>query len=93
MAKAKLQALPTMEHRVIKELEDAGAQYADIRDRRIALNAEEADLKKEVKSLMHKHKKTTYESATITIELQQPEGEETVKVKVKKAKDEAVEES
>ncbi len=82
----KAQALPGMEYRTIKELEDAGADYADIRDRRIALNTEEASLKKKVKNLMHKHEKTTYESATIVIEIEPPDGEESVKVKVKKDK-------
>lgn len=84
--KPKAQALPGMEHRTIKELEDAGADYANIRDRRIALNKEEADLKKKVKNLMHKHDKTTYDSATILIEIEPPDGEESVKVRVKKEK-------
>lgn len=75
-----------MEDRKIKALEDAGSEYADIRDQRIELNKQEAALKKRVRSLMHKHDKTTYESGDIMIELEPPDGEETVKVRVKKQK-------
>lgn len=85
MAKrAKQGDLPTMEDRAITALEEAAEEYADIRDQRIALNQQEAALKKRVRDLMHKHNKTTYVNGAVEIELEAPTGEETVKVRVKK---------
>jgi hypothetical protein len=66
----------------IPELESAAESYADIRDRRIALNVEEAQLKAAVLRLMHEHKKTVYQRGDVTITLVAEE--ETVKVKVRK---------
>jgi hypothetical protein len=83
---AKQSDLPTMEDRRISALEEAGAEYAEIRDERIKLNQREAELKKRVRSMMHKHNKAVYESAEILIELEPPDGEEKVKVKLKKQK-------
>ena len=83
--KAKQEALPTMEDRAIQALEECAEEYADIRDQRIALNTSEADLKKRVRSLMHQHKKTHYARNGIEIELTPPDGEEGVRVRVKKA--------
>lgn len=74
--------LPGMEDRGIKELDDAGAEYADIRDQRIQLNATEANLKAAVLKLMKQHKKVVYQHGDITITLVAEE--ETVKVRVKK---------
>jgi hypothetical protein len=68
----------------IPELESAAESYADIRDRRIALNVEEAQLKAAVLRLMHEHKKTVYQRGDVTITLVAEE--ETVKVKVRKAR-------
>lgn len=82
--KPRAQDLPGMEDRRIKALEEAGADYAEIRDARIALNVREANLKKQVRKLMHKHEKTSYETSEILITLEPPDGEEAVKVKVKK---------
>ncbi len=73
------------EDSAIKPLEDAAAAYAEIRDQRIELNADEAKLKSKVLTLMHKHGKTTYTRDGITISVI-PEAE-TVKVKIKKSKD------
>lgn len=75
-----------MEDRTIRELEDAGVEYAEIRDARIKLTAQEVDLKKRTKALMKKHKKKTYVSSAVDIELVPPGGEEDVKVKLKKPK-------
>jgi hypothetical protein len=44
-SKPKAQALPGMEDRAIQGLEKLATEYAGIRDERIALNAQEADLK------------------------------------------------
>jgi hypothetical protein len=77
--------LPGTEDRAIKALEDAAGAYADIRDQRIALNVDEAKLKSQVLTLMHKHGKTIYQRDGITITII-PE-QETVKVKVRKPGD------
>jgi hypothetical protein len=81
-SKPKAQALPGMEDRAIQGLEKLATEYAGIRDERIALNAQEADLKKR------------YAHDGIEIELIAPSGEEDVKVRVpkKKAEDEDDEE-
>ena len=57
-----------------------------MRDRRIALNREEAELKAHALKLMHKHDKTIYRRDGVEIRI--IDGEEDVKVKVKKAADE-----
>jgi hypothetical protein len=67
----------------IPELEEAAAAYADIRDQRIALNRDEANLKADLLRLMHEHKKTIYQRGNVTITIVQEE--ETVKVRVRKA--------
>ena len=74
--------LPGTEDRAIKPLEDIAAAYADVRDRRIELNKEEAELKAHALKLMHKFDKTIYRRHGVEIRL--IEGEEDVKVKVKK---------
>lgn len=74
--------LPGMEDRAIKALEDVAASYADVRDRRMALNLEEAELKVMALKLMHRYDKTIYRHAGIEIRV--IDGEEDVKVKVKK---------
>ena len=88
MAKrAVVQALPGMEHRTIPALERAGVAYAEIRDERMALTARETALKRDVRTLMQQHQRTTYVSATVEITLDPPSGEDKVKVKVLKKKD------
>ena len=74
-----------VEDRTIAELDEVAETYADIRDRRIALNEEEANLKQQAMALMKKYKKKHYARDGIEITLEP--GEETIKVKVKKAKD------
>lgn len=78
--------LPGTEDRAIKPLEDIAESYADVRDRRMALNKEEAELKTHALKLMHKYDKTIYRHDGIEIRI--VDGEEDVKVKVKKATDE-----
>ena len=79
------QDLPGTEDRAIKPLEDAAQDYAEIRDRRMALNAEEVGLKAKVLRLMKQHGKQAYHRDGVSIEIVVEE--ETVKVRVKKAGD------
>jgi hypothetical protein len=78
------EALPTMENRKIKALQDAAMDYADIRDQRVALTAQEVELKQKLIDLMHKHDRETYTYNGVTITLVHEE--ESVKVKVSKPK-------
>ena len=73
MADAKLEAL-----------HDAALSYAEIRDQRQALTKQEVELKGSLLTLMHKHKKDHYEYNGVTIDLVAEQ--ETVKVRVAKAK-------
>jgi hypothetical protein len=70
----------------IDELDDLASEYANIRDQRMELNRQEAALKQNLLTMMHRHKKTTYHHDGIEIDIIQEE--ETVKVRVKKPKDE-----
>ena len=78
--------LPGMENRKIAALQDAAMSYAEIRDERQALSAQEVDLKKKLIGLMHKYKKTEYIFGTVKINLVMEE--ETVKVKIKRDSEE-----
>jgi len=80
------QDLPGTEDRAIKPLEEAAQDYAEIRDRRMALNAEEVGLKAKVLRLMKHHGKQAYHRDGVSIEIVVEE--ETVKVRVKKVDDE-----
>jgi hypothetical protein len=71
-----------IDHRAIKPLEDVAVAYADIRDRRMALNREEADLKEKALALMHKHGKTVYRRDGVEITIEPTD--EVLKVRVKK---------
>jgi hypothetical protein len=75
--------LPGTEDRRLQPLDDIAAAYADVRDRRIDLNREEAELKATALQLMHQFDKTIYKHDGIEIRL--VAGEEDVKVKVRKA--------
>jgi hypothetical protein len=77
--------LPGTEDRRLQPLDDIAAAYADVRDRRIDLNREEAELKASALELMHRFDKTIYKHDGIEIRL--VAGEEDVKVKVRKATD------
>lgn len=78
--------LPGMSDRKIEALQDAAEEYAKKRDRRMKLLAEEVELKGELLKLMKRHKKEEYVYDGITISI--VPGEETVKVRIAKAKDE-----
>jgi hypothetical protein len=77
--------LPGTEDRRLQPLDDIAAAYVDVRDRRIDLNREEAELKASALELMHRFDKTIYKHDGIEIRL--VAGEEDVKVKVRKAAD------
>lgn len=72
--------LPGMEDREIKELEALAQNYASIRDRRMALNKSEIELKTTLLALMHKYEKETYSRDGIDIKVVHEE--ESVKVRV-----------
>jgi hypothetical protein len=82
---AKSKRLPGMSDAKIETLQDAAASYADIRDKRQVLTAEESTLKQSLITLMHKHHKDHYEFDGVVIDLVMEE--ETVKVKIKKHKE------
>jgi hypothetical protein len=52
--------LPGLEDAKIEELESAAEEYADIRDRRMALTTDEVACKEELLALMKKHGKVSY---------------------------------
>ena len=87
-ARPKQPDLPGMESRMFADLHEAAGEYAEIRDERMRLNEAEGDLKKRVRELMHNHelKKYTYDDVEITL-VPPEEGEEDVKVRVKKKKE------
>jgi hypothetical protein len=70
-----------MDDRKIGDLEQVALDYADIRDRRQALNREEVELKSRTMALMHKYGKAHYHRDGVEITLLP--GEEDVKVRVK----------
>jgi hypothetical protein len=74
--------LPGMEDRGLADLDALALDYADIRDRRIDLNTEEADLKARLLAAMHKHGKEFYKRNGVEIRV--IKGDEDVKVKVGK---------
>lgn len=84
--KGRQEALPGMESRKIKALQDAALDYAEIRDQRQALTAQEVELKGKLIDLMHKYDKETYTYQGVTITLIHEE--ESVRVKVAKQKSE-----
>ena len=72
--------LPTMENAAIKAIEDAAYDYAEIRDQRQALTAQEVSLKTELLLLMHKEGKTEYRRNGIYVKVEVEK--EKVKVRV-----------
>lgn len=92
MAKRKSRKSPKdvilkgMEDARIAALENVAHEYADIRDRRMELNTDEANLKKRALKLMKKHGKTVYKRAGLEIRV--VPGEENLKVRVKAEKSE-----
>ena len=74
--------LPGMEDAKIAELESLAERYAEIRDKRIALNKAEVALKDQLIVAMHENEKEVYRRDGIEILLVAEE--ETVKVRVAK---------
>ena len=74
-------SLPGMGDAKIAAIENAALDYAEIRDKRQALSADESSLKKELLNLMHKQGKTEYKRNGISVKVVIEE--ETVKVRVK----------
>lgn len=74
--------LPEMEDSAIGELESAAEDYASVRDKRMALNEEEHELKEDLLKLMHEHNKKKYFHNGIEIRVVAKD--ETVKVKISK---------
>ena len=78
-------ALPGMENRAIKALDNAALTYAEARDARVAAMNPEREAKDVLLGLMHAHKRKVYQTANISISIV-PEGEK-LRVKIKKADD------
>jgi hypothetical protein len=74
--------LPGMEDRAIAVLETLAAEYAELRDERIQLNAQEVVLKQKLLGEMHRLKRSSYRRPGVEIEIEP--GEETIKVRVRK---------
>jgi hypothetical protein len=84
---AKTERLPGMQDAKIESLQNKAIEYAEVRDSRQKLLAQEVELKGELLKLMKKHKKDEYDYEDVHIELVTEE--ETVKVKIKKQKAES----
>ena len=80
--KPKQASLNGMEDREIAGLQVLAEDYAEVRDRRIAVGKKEQKFKQEILAEMHKNKKTHYEYGGVVIDVVT----EKEKVKVKKAK-------
>lgn len=83
--KPRQKSLPGMADAKIEALQSTALDYAEIRDQRIELNKQEAHLKERLIKLMHKYKKTEYVYQGVSVSLVAEE--ETVKVKIKKPKE------
>ncbi len=77
--------LPGMEDRAIKPLEEVAEAYAGIRDERMDLTRREHELKANALRLMKKYDKTIYRHDGIEMTVIQ--GEEDIKVRVRKETD------
>jgi len=82
-------ALPGMEDREITELQELALEYAEARDKRMAIGIEEVELKKKLLSMMKRHHKKSYSYNGVEIEVVTEE--ETVKVRVRKKDEEGAE--
>ncbi len=74
--------LPGTEDPAIEELEGLAEEYAEFRDKRMAMGEEEVKLKKELLEEMHKHNKVKYFHAGISIEV--VNSMDKVRVRIKK---------
>jgi hypothetical protein len=78
------QPLPGMVERKIQKIYELAMDYADLRDQRMAIGAQEIEKKGQLLDLMKAHKKLHYEYGGVCVDIVHEE--ETVKVKVDKAK-------
>ena len=74
-------SLPGMDDAKITAIETAALDYAEIRDKRQELTAEESSLKSELLNLMHKAGKTEYKRGSISVKIEIEK--EKVKVRVR----------
>jgi len=81
-AKERNQSLPGMEDRKLEDLHSKAIEYADVRDRRMKLNAQEKEIKGELLALMKIHKKKTYTFEEVSIAIVPVDETKTVKVKI-----------
>ncbi len=65
--KPKQQALPGMEDRGIKKLENLAENYVDVRDQRMELTRQESQMSADLLALMKKHDKTEYHHGEVHI--------------------------
>ena len=79
---ARQKPLPGMADRKISKLHDTAMSYAEMRDQRMALGAQEVELKGKLLDLMKAQKKEHYEYGGVVIDIVHES--ENVKVKVKK---------
>jgi hypothetical protein len=72
--------LPGMENKHLEDLEETATDYAEVRDKRMALTRRETDLKDVLLTLMKRHEKTVYRVEEMEIRVVAKD--ETVKVKI-----------
>lgn len=91
MARGKQNDLPGMSDRKLEDLSDTAYDYAKVRDKRMELSREEGELKSKLLTLMKRHrmKEYVYEDVEIRVVTE----EETVKVRIRKAKEESEDEA
>jgi hypothetical protein len=78
--------LPGMEDHHLDDIEEMARDYADTRDKRMALNREESQLKEDLLALMKKYKKTVYRVEEMEIKIVVTE--EKIKVRILEDKEE-----
>lgn len=85
MTRARQAALPGMESKKCKEIEDAAFSYADARDTRIANGSVEQEKEKLFLDAMHRNKLRKYHNsdANLSVEIVAKDPKEKVKVLIK----------
>lgn len=87
LAPPKQRRLPGAEDPAIEELESLAEKYAKLRDKRQAIGKQEVELKNDLLVAMHRNKKTSYDHNGVSIVIVNEE--ESVKVRITKAGEEA----
>ena len=90
MARGKTETLPGVTNgKIIKEVSDAAEEYENIRDKRVALLAQEVEANAALVEVMRKHKLTSYRddgyTPSLTVELKPKYA--TIRAKVRREKD------